>query len=279
MPPRLPLAALSALLLLTGVGPVAVRASGPQPLRQFAAPGAKQGVAVGARHFYAVDDRRIERYEKATGAPAGAWQAGDDPRLVHLDSGLVHAGRLFCAHSNYPSVPMRSSIEVFDADSLRHLDSIPLPDAPGSATWIDRHRDRWWVAFAHYRGRGGEPGRGPEESRLVVYDDAWRPEAIYRYPDGLVERFAGYSNSGGSWGPDGRLYLTGHDAAELYVLALPTAGDRLQWLETLPAPIAGQGIAWDRSGPAELWGVERASRRVLRMTAPHRSAKGQRPGP
>jgi hypothetical protein len=278
MLPRRSLATLCGLLL-AGFGPEAGRASGgPQALREFEAPAAKQGVAVGARHFYAVDDRRIERYEKATGAAAGAWQAGDDPRLRHLDSGLVHAGRLYCAHSNYPAVPMRSSIEVFDADSLRHLASIPLPGAPGSATWIDRHAGRWWVAFAHYRGRGGEPGRGPEESRLLVYDDDWRPEAVYRYPEGLVERFAGYSNSGGSWGPDGRLYLTGHDAAELYVLALPAAGDRLQWLETLPAPIAGQGIAWDRSGPAELWGVVRASRRVLRMTAPRLSGQGQPPG-
>lgn len=55
------------------------------------------------------------------------------------------------------------------------------------------------------------------------------------------------SNSGGSFGPDGWLYITGHDATEVYVMKLPSAGSILTWVATIWLPdIAGQGIAWDR---------------------------------
>ena len=55
------------------------------------------------------------------------------------------------------------------------------------------------------------------------------------------------SNSGGSWGPDGFLYLTGHDLEEVYKVRLPTAGSTLELVTTIPMTVRGQGIAWDRS--------------------------------
>ena len=71
------------------------------------------------------------------------------------------------------------------------------PDAPGSATWVVQAGGSWWVAFAHYAGRGGEPGTGPEHARLVTLDADFRSLASYAYPPELVARFAGRSNSGG----------------------------------------------------------------------------------
>ena len=37
------------------------------------------------------------------------------------------------------------------------------------------------------------------------------------------------SNSGGSWGPDGFLYLTGHDPAEIYKMRLPKRARCSSW--------------------------------------------------
>jgi len=39
------------------------------------------------------------------------------------------------------------------------------------------------------------------------------------------------SPSGGRWGSDGFLYVTGHDLLEMYVLKLPIAGGRLVCLD------------------------------------------------
>lgn len=232
-------------------------------LRRFAAPAARQGVAVAGDSFYAIDDRAIERYDARSGALLARFDGGDDASLAHLNGGVVVAGVLICAHSNYPQLPMRSSIERFDAATLAHLGSQPLSPT-GSATWVDRAQGRWWVAFAHYAGRGGEPGSGPEATRLWQLDDDWRPLASYAYPDELIARFAGRSNSGGAFGPDGRLQLTGHDAPELYVVCLDPAGERLRWLATWPAPIAGQGIAWHPE-TGSLWGIVRQRREVLEL--------------
>ena len=48
-------------------------------------------------------------------------------------------------------------------------------------------------------------------------------------PKPVLDSFEEMSNSGGSWGPDGLLYLTGHDPAEIYNMRLPKAGSVLNW--------------------------------------------------
>ena len=78
----------------------------------------------------------------------------------------------------------------------------------------------------------------------------------------LVARFTGRSNSGGVFGADGWLYLTGHDAPELYVACVDDAAHVLRWLATRPAPIEGQGIAWDLA-TGTFWGVVRDAREVV----------------
>ena len=76
-------------------------------------------------------------------------------------------------------------------------------------------------------------------------------------------RFAPSSNSGGIFRDDGRLYVTGHDDAAVYVLRLPSAGPILEWIETAPAPFAGQGISSDPGDPQALWGIIKATRQVV----------------
>ncbi len=50
-------------------------------LERFASGAARQGVAVGADHFFAIGTRRIEKLERATGRRVAAWDAGDDARI------------------------------------------------------------------------------------------------------------------------------------------------------------------------------------------------------
>jgi hypothetical protein len=71
------------------------------------------------------------------------------------------------------------------------------------------------------------------------------------------------SISGGSWGPDGLLYVTGHDNSEVYAVRLPKAGSILEHLGTYPIANTGQGIAWDRSDPGVLWTIDRPKKQVI----------------
>ena len=234
-----------------------------EPIRRFRAEEARQAVAVDAEHFYAIDDRRIGKYAKHTGERIASWAEREGGPIVHLNSGVVLDGRLHCAHSNYPGVPMRSSIEVFDARTLAHLAAHDLGLLTGSATWIDRREGLFWVGLANYAGRGGVPGRGPEHSSIARFDAAWRPLGSLGFPRAVIERFGTRSNSGGAFGPHGLLFATGHDAPELYVLRVPAAGAVLELVEILPAPASGQGIAWDPAEPGVLWTIRREAREVV----------------
>ena len=234
-------------------------------LRRFDAPAARQGVAVDADHFYAIGTRRIEKYARADGRRVAVWEAGGDSRIVHLNGGVVVDGELWCAHSNYPGVPMESHVVRFDATDLSLVEIEPLPWAPGSLTWFDRRGETWWFAFAHYAGRGGVPGKGPESSRLVSLDADGQPARSLRFPPEALSRFGRYSASGGAFSAGGRLAVTGHDAAELYWLRIPETGDTLRWEGAVPLAIAGQGIAF---GPQrrQLWGIHRARRQVVHFS-------------
>jgi hypothetical protein len=95
----------------------------------------------------------------------------------------------------------------------------------------------------------------------------FRPVQSWTLPKVILDRFEDMSNSGGSWGPDGYLYLTGHDPAELYRTRLPKAGSVLELVDIIPMNIRGQGIAWDRSQQGVIYGI-------IRATAKERAAGG-----
>ena len=236
-------------------------------LRRWPAPEARQGVAVDERYFYAIVNSAIGKYVKATGKRVGEW-IGDRLRLGHINSCTIVDAELVCANSNFPQVPMASSVEVFDPATMRHLRSVPLGMAYGSLTWVEKHDGRWWAGFANYDDKGGEPGRDHRFTQVVTFDDQWRRTGGYRFPDSVLERFAPLSNSGGSWGDDGLLYVTGHDAREIYVLREPAEGPVLEHVATIAAPLDGQAWAWDRSEPRTLYGITRADGEVVVMKVP-----------
>jgi hypothetical protein len=231
------------------------------------APEARQGVAVDERHFYAVVNSRIGKYEKDSGKKVAEW-IGDRRRITHLNSCAVIERELVCANSNFPQVPMASSVEIFDPKTMHHIRSIPLGMRLGSLTWLDRKDGQWWAGFANYDDKGGEPGRDHRFTMVVTFDDQWRMTGGYRFPDSVLERFAPTSNSGGAWGPDGLLYVTGHDAPEIYVLRQPGEGPTLEHVATIAAPLEGQAWAWDRSAPRRIFGITRKTGEVVVMDIP-----------
>lgn len=264
-PAALRLVAPAVAAVVLAVAPASAQAPSTrfEEVRRFSAEEATQGVAVDERYVYAISNRRIGKYEKGTGRRVDAWEGAPDGPIIHLDSGVVIDGLLYCAHSNYPGVPMVSSIEIFDPETMTHVGSHSLGVLDGSATWVDRWDGHWWVALANYAGPGGVPGRGPAWTSLVELDDSWRRVAGFVYPTEVVERFGVTSNSGGTWGADGRLYVTGHDEGVVFVLSLPTAGSVLALEKELPVRAEGQGIAWDRGEPGTLYSILRSSREVV----------------
>jgi len=232
-------------------------------IRRFHFPEARQGPAADEDHIYAVTNRAIGKYDKETGERVGGWEGPEDGPIVHLNDGVVIDGRLYATHSNYPDVPMLSSVEIFDPETMEHMDSHSFGFRPGSATWVDRKDGFWWVGFANYEGRGGAPGRGPAWTRVVKFDDGWREVESFAFPPEVVERFGTRSNSGGGWGPDGFLYATGHDLPELYVLRLPDQGSVLELVEIVPVPAEGQAIDWDPAEAGLLYTLIRSRREIV----------------
>src|SRR3954452_1310029 len=94
-----------------------------EEVRRMAAPEANQAVAADEGFLYAIGNHAIGKYDKKTGQRVANWQCENGKPLIHLDSGVIHDGVLYCAHSNYPGVPMISSIETWDTQTLRHSGS------------------------------------------------------------------------------------------------------------------------------------------------------------
>jgi hypothetical protein len=103
------------------------------------------------------------------------------------------------------------------------------------------------------------PELGKVSSTLVRFNADWQVVEGWVFPPALLTSFAQMSNSGGSFGPDGRLYITGHDNAEVYKIRFPKAGSVLEVEETIRVNVRGQGIAWDPRQPGVFWGIIRAT--------------------
>jgi sugar lactone lactonase YvrE len=238
---------------------LATPADSVQKLRRIKASEAHQAVAVDRHSFFAISNRTIAQYDKQTAKRIVDWQAPANSGIKHLNSGVVIDGRLYCANSNWPAKPLKNTLEIFDAETLKHLESKPFSETEGAINWIDRHQDAWWIVFAFY----GEAE--VRRTKLIRFDNDWKQTGEWTFPESVIQRFLPKSNSGGAFGANGQLYVTGHDHPELYVMNVPADGDELEHVTTLPAPIAGQGIAWDDDQPGTLLGIVRASHEVVFM--------------
>jgi hypothetical protein len=268
-------------------------------LRLINASDANQGVAVDRTHIYSIDNFSITKHHKTNGTAIQQWK-GDDPddggAIIHLDGGVVINGTLYAPHSNYPASPITSSIEMWNITNMQHIASHSFGIYRGSLTWIDQSpiTGIWYGTFANYdRVQDGQsvPYGLTMNTQLVEFKSStsdpdavapgydgeyWSVTRSWIFPEELYQSFSPMSNSGGSFGLDGWLYITGHDASEVYVVGLPSAGSIAEWVATIAAEdIAGQGIAWDRSngsvgetGLGTLYGISRESLQVVEMEAP-----------
>lgn len=246
-------------------------------IRRFAAPEARQGVATDEAYLYVISNHDLGKYRKSGGERLAGWSCPEGDPLTHVNAGLVHGGRLYGAHSNYPGVPHVSSVEMWDPGTLKHLGSVSFGRTDGSLTWIDRRDGRWLACFVHYAQRGGEPGRDQGWSRLAEYDDEWRPTGRgWVFPAALLAHLGarGFSMSGGAIGPGGFLFATGHDEKELCVLEFPSAGSTLRWVATIPMSAEGQAFAWDPVEPGVIHLILKSARQVITG----RVTRGTRPG-
>jgi outer membrane protein assembly factor BamB len=243
--------------------------------RRIPAPEAHQGVASDGEFIFAIGDHVLGKYRKSTGERVGGWECPKGDPLIHMNAGVVFRGILYCAHSNFPGVPMMSSVELFDPATMQPAGSHSFGRTDGSLTWIDRHGDGWIACFVHYGKAGGEPGKGPEWARLVQFDDEWRQTGGWTFPAELVAKLGtrGYSFSGGAFGPEGKLFVTGHDDADLHVLEFPTGGTVLKWTATIPIAANGQAFGWDPRELGVFYSISRKGSDVIVGRVTHDGSK------
>lgn len=160
---------------------------------------------------------------------------------------------------------MASSLETFDTRTLRPIATHSLGIRPGSLTWAVRRQGSWWACFANYNDSGTTPGFDQRWTHVAQLDEAWQIRQSWLFPPQVVATWGRSSCSGGDWGDDGLLYVSGHDAPELYVLRLPRQGVTLEYVTTIDIPFEGQGWAWDRSVAGEriIYGISRARQQVV----------------
>lgn len=233
-------------------------------LRRYKVPEAKQGVAVDRNYFYVINSSSITKHDKKTGILTAEWD-GSGEGISHLNSGVVIKGRLYCASSNYPGSPMAGSIEIFDATTLKHVGNHSFGIYAGSVTWIDKHDGFWYAGFPHYTGTGSSEGKDTRWTSVVKFGNKWQQVESWIFPQNIIELFIPKSNSGAAWGNDGKLYCTGHDRPEIYIMEIPATGFTLKHIKTIETPIYGQGIAFDRSVKNKkiIYGINRDDNLVI----------------
>lgn len=231
---------------------------------RFDAPEARQGVAVDDRYIYVIGNQTVGKYDKHNFEPVAQWSGPEKGPIIHFNAGVVVEDQLLLAHSNYPDVPMTGSVEFYDPATLKPTGSQSFGAYFGSVTWVLPFDDGWLVCFAHYGNRAAEPNRDPTWTNLVRFDDQWRRTGGWVFPKALFAHIGGaYTLSGGAFGPEGLLYVSGHDAQELQLLRFPAQGSEMQWVGTIPMPAEGQAFAWDPEQPDRFYGISKRNREVI----------------
>ena len=230
-----------------------------EEFQRFAAPNATQAVAVDSLYIYSISNSRIVKRKKKDGQIVSSWEGP----LKHLNSGIILHDKLYCANTNFPESPMASSIEIFDPETLTHIDSHSFGIYAGSCTWIDWYKGHWYVMFVHYDEKGKERDLDASYSTLVEFDTSWRRTAGWIVPKKLVDHLRPMSISGGTFDNNGQIYVSPHHFNELYVLKFPKMGYELEWIYTLEVPFEGQGISWDPFRPNIIYGIHRKQREII----------------
>lgn len=243
-------------------------AQGFSVVKSFDCQDATQGVASDGKHFYAISSTSISKYT-ADGKYVATWSESNPELIKHFDGGIIVDGLLYCSHSNFPQVPMASSVEVFDPGTMKHIRTISLGIEYGSCTWVVRGEDCWYACFAHYdrngANAGGEVLKDNSWTQIVQFDDQWRRLQGWILPKELLDQLHPNSLSGGLY-VNGKFFCTGHDAQKLFILEFPPYGMRMLLTGAIDIPFKGQGVALDPEG--NLWGIDRKQHKVMKASSP-----------
>jgi hypothetical protein len=250
--------------------PPVVQTGAATLVRRYPAQEAGQGAAIDARYVYAIVNSAIGKYDRQSGTRVGQWLGARDGLIRHLNSCFAQAKQLWCANSNFPELPMASSIEVFNSDTMTHVSShsLGLQDE-GSLTFFEPYKDGWLAGFAHYDAVGGLPFKNSSYASIVTYDAQWRRTGGWMLPKSVQEQMSPHAASGGALGPDGLLYVLGHSKPELYVLARPARGPVLLHIATFSIEAEGQAFAWDKSNPRRIAAISRPNREIRVFDIPN----------
>lgn len=238
--------ALISLLLLLSSPP----APAWQATATLDAPEAHQAAAADEKFVYAITNDKVARYNRASGERVGESTG----KAQHLNSGFLHGGQLYLAHSNYPRTPEQSQLMVLDLETMKLTPAHDFGNFGGSLTWAVFHDQHWWCNFARY-------GVNNAETFLVQFDGDWKEVARWTYPQALIAQLGRNSLSGGIW-RDGEFLVTGHDDPVIFRVKLPERGNVLELVGQQQAPFAGQGIAVDPQ-TGGLVGINRAKRKII----------------
>jgi len=231
---------------------------------------ANQGAAVDDEYFYGIGNRALVKHRKDTGERVAEWFGPRNGAIIHFNAGYVDGDRLVLAHSNFPQMPMAASLETHDTRTLQPVETHSFGMQLGNLNWVVRHQGYWWACYANYAERSAVPGFHQSASHVIQYNDNWQQLQSWLFPPQVVTAFADSSCSGGDFADDGLLYVTGHDATEMYVLRLPKQGVTLEYVTTIDVPIEGQAWAWDRSVSGEriIYGISRNQRQIIAARIP-----------
>lgn len=208
-----------------------------------------QAAAADEKFVYAITNTKVAKYDRQTKKRV-AVSTGE---AKHLNSGFLHNGKLYCAHSNYPQSPEQSEIMVLDPVTIKLSTFKDFGDFGGSLTWSVFQDGHWWCNFACYGGDN-------KQTFLVKFDPDWKEKARWTYPADVIRELGRNSLSGGIW-RDGDLLVTGHDDPVLFQVRLPKEGSVLELVGKQTIPFTGQGIAHDPK-TGGLVGINRAKRQV-----------------
>ena len=239
-------------------------------LRVYDAPEADQGVTADATHFYPVDNSVIGKYRIDTGELVARFAAPSHGLLRHMNScKSVSGDRLRCANSNYSLTPMGSSVEYFDTVTMSHAGTHSLGmTEEGSLTWVDDIEGGYITGFAHYGGNGGLAFKDATFSSVVTYTRDWQRTGGWLFPQSAIDRMAPYAASGGAIGPDGLLYILGHDRPELYVLARPAMGPVMIHVAPITLEAEGQAFDFAADGSRTIFAIDRRQGKVRTIALP-----------
>jgi hypothetical protein len=135
-------------------------------------------------------------------------------------------------------------------------------------TWFDNYRGGWIAGFAHYDKNGGVPFKDHGFSSVVTFDSTWRRTGGWLFPSSAIDRMAPYAASGGALGPDGWLYLLGHDRPEMYVVGRPVMGPTMIHLATIDLEAEGQAFSWATGESRTIFAIDRRKQLVRSIEIP-----------